>query len=302
MAEGRSEPESLDELYSRFRDGEEDSNKNTAEFVTNDLETLYNDTFATPGLRWRLKALNERLGSLRKGDFGFIFARPETGKTTFLASEVSYMASQLKPGDGPILHFNNEEQGKKVKIRYYQSALGVTLPELMSNREGNQKKYLEVTNGGQIQILDNAEIHRNRVNQICATLRPSLIIFDQIDKVKGFAADREDLRLGAIYIWARELAKVYCPVIGVCQADGTAEGVKYLTMEHVANAKTSKQAEADFILGIGCVHDPVFEFVRYFNISKNKLQGDEDTNPKLRHGRFECLIRPEIGRYEEYKK
>ena len=73
----------------------------------------------------------------------------------------------------------------------------------MSNREGNQKKYLEVTNEGQIQILDNAEIHRNRVNQICATLRPSLIIFDQIDKVKGFAADREDLRLGAIYIWAR---------------------------------------------------------------------------------------------------
>lgn len=608
VAEGRSEPESLDELYSRFRDGEEDSNKNTAEFVTNDLETLYNDTFATPGLRWRLKALNERLGSLRKGDFGFIFARPEsfsrdtevltphgwvtvdkvtnetyisqvnpdltttfvrpnaiypheqshcyhihdkigrvdlivteghgmiyekegklwkeradsvkyyqgvkhhvsaptsvntkvtfmpehrlaiayqadghtrnykeygytfsftkerkqqrlkeilddcgyeyseykdgnnghlgyyvkskirlykhfdwinlaliskewcqqfieelsywdstrrtnsrfkfdtinrsvadkvqaiailagyncllsihiddrspnysdvyslsirtnyqpvdgqcivkerisfkdttycfevssgmllvrrngavavsgnTGKTTFLASEVSYMASQLKPGDGPILWFNNEEQGKKVKIRCFQAALGVTLPELMSNREGNQKKYLEVTNEGQIQILDNAEIHRNRVNQICATLRPSLIIFDQIDKVKGFAADREDLRLGAIYIWARELAKVYCPVIGVCQADGTAEGVKYLTMEHVANAKTSKQAEADFILGIGCVHDPVFEFVRYFNISKNKLQGDEDTNPKLRHGRFECLIRPEIGRYEEYKK
>lgn len=608
VAEGRSEPESLDELYSRFRDGEEDSNKNTVEFVTNDLETLYNDTFATPGLRWRLKALNERLGSLRKGDFGFIFARPEsfsrdtevltpngwlavdkvttdtyisqvnkdltttfvqpkavhpheqthcyhihdelgrvdlivteghgmiyekdgklwkeradtvkyyqgkkhhvsaatslienvaflpehqlaiayqadghtrnykeygytfsfkkerkqqrlenildacgfeyskykdgnrghsgyyvkskirlhknfdwinlslvsqvwcqqfieelsywdatrrtetrfkfdttnknvadkvqaiailagyncllsvciddrspkysdiysltirtkyqpvdgqciikeripfkdttycfevpsgmllvrrngavavsgnTGKTTFLASEVSYMASQLKPGDGPILWFNNEEQGKKVKIRCFQAALGVTLPELMSNREGNQKKYLEVTNEGQIQILDNAEIHRNRVNQICATLRPSLIIFDQIDKVKGFAADREDLRLGAIYIWARELAKVYCPVIGVCQADGTAEGVKYLTMEHVANAKTSKSAEADFIIGIGCVHDPVFEFIRFFNISKNKLQGDEDTNPKLRHGRFECLIRPEIGRYEEYKK
>ena len=225
-----------------------------------------------------------------------------TGKTTFLTSEVSYMASQLKPGMGPILHFNNEEQGNKVKLRYFQATLGLTLTELMSNREVNQQKYLKETNEGQIQIYDNAEIHRNRVDAICANLRPSLIIFDQLDKIKGFAADREDLRLGAIYIWARELAKKYCPVIGICQADGTAEGVKYLTMDHAANAKTAKQAEADFIIGIGCVHDPVFEFVRYINIPKNKLQGDEDTDPKLRHSRFECLIRPEIGRYEDYKK
>ena len=160
-----------------------------------------------------------------------------TGKTTFLTSEVSYMASQLKPGMGPILHFNNEEQGNKVKLRYFQATLGLTLTELMSNREVNQQKYLKETNEGQIQIYDNAEIHRNRVDAICANLRPSLIIFDQLDKIKGFAADREDLRLGAIYIWARELAKKYCPVIGICQADGTAEGVKYLTMDHAANAK-----------------------------------------------------------------
>jgi replicative DNA helicase len=227
-------------------------------------------------------------------------ARPETGKTTFLSSEVSYMAEQLPEGAGPILWFNNEEQGDKVQTRCYQASLGLPLAELMSNRPLNTERYLS-NNGGQIKIHDNSEIHRNRVEAICRSLNPSLIIFDQLDKIKGFAADREDLRLGAIYIWARELAKKYCPVIGVCQADGTAEGVKWLTMDHVANAKTSKQAEADFILGIGCIHDPAFEFVRFFNISKNKLQGDEDTDPKLRHGRFECLIRPEVARYEDYK-
>lgn len=46
------------------------------------------------GLRWRLDCLNKSLGSLRPGDFGFIFARPETGKTTFLASEIAHMLSQ----------------------------------------------------------------------------------------------------------------------------------------------------------------------------------------------------------------
>jgi len=134
---------------------------------------------------------------------------------------------------------------------------------------------------------------------ICKNLKPSLIVFDQIDKLKGFDNDREDLRLGAIYIWARELAKTYCPVIGVCQADVSGEGKKWLTMDNVANAKTSKQAEADWILGIGAVHDIGLEFIRYLHLSKNKLDGDENTDPLLRHGRCEVKINPNIARYEE---
>ena len=55
-------------------------------FVTQDLELLLNDAQVTQGLRWKLENLNKSLGSLRKGDFGFFFARPETGKTTFLCS------------------------------------------------------------------------------------------------------------------------------------------------------------------------------------------------------------------------
>lgn len=91
-------------------------------FVTDDLEVLASEVLTTPGLRWRLKTLNEIFGSLRKGDFGFVFARPETGKTTFLASETTYMAEQLSDDAGPILWFNNEEQGNKVKIRCYQAS------------------------------------------------------------------------------------------------------------------------------------------------------------------------------------
>ena len=104
---------------------------------------------------------------------------------------------------------------------------------------------------------------------------------------------------GAIYQWGRELAKGFAPFVGVSQADGTAEGQKWLTMAHVANAKTAKQAEADWILGIGKTHDQDTEQVRYLAISKNKLIGDADTINEQRHGRFECLIRPEIARYAD---
>lgn len=268
------------------------------EYVTDDLDDILSSTIQTPGLRWRLASLNRSLGSLRKGDFGFIFARPETGKTTFLASEVTHMAEQLKESDGPILWFNNEEQGKKVKLRCYQACLGATLPQIQAHPKEAREKWKSRVND-RIRIVDSASISRREVEAICKKENPSLIIFDQIDKIKGFKADREDLAMGAIYQWARELAKTYAPIIGVCQADGTAEGERWLHMGHVANAKTAKQAEADFILGIGKTNVGGMEFIRFLNISKNKLTGDADSLPGARHWRGEVTIEPDIARYND---
>ena len=292
VAEGRKPLSSILDFYSRLEDREKIDD---VKFVTDDLEELYNETIHKSGLRWRLPTLNKMLGSLRKGDFGFLFARPETGKTTFLASEVTHMASQT---ENPILWFNNEEQGNKVKVRCYQAALGCDLTKLYQDRPKSYAEFIKRTSG-RIKIFDSASTHKRQIESICKEFKPSLIIFDQIDKIKGFDADREDLRLGAIYIWARELAKIHAPIIGVCQSDVTGEGKKWLDMSNVANAKTSKQAEADWILGIGAVHDIGLEHIRYLHLSKNKLSGDEDSDPKLRHGKMEVVIKPEFARYYE---
>lgn len=267
-------------------------------FVTTSITQIIHEIFQKSGLRWRLDALNKSLGSLRKGNFGFLFARPEVGKTTFLASEISFMLTQLKDDHGPIIWFNNEQVGAEVMLRMYQGYFGLRLEQIKSNPEKYEKEFEEQTNG-RFKLVDNANVEKGLVERLLKQYNPSLVIFDQIDKIKGFAADREDLRLGAIYIWARELAKTYCPVVGICQADGSAEGLKWLTMDNVANAKTSKQAEADWILGMGAVHSEGMQFIRYLNISKNKLMGDDDTIPKLRHGRFEVLIEPEIARFKD---
>lgn len=295
--EGRKELSEVLDYVSSIQ--QEEENKTTEEFVTDDLEEIYKERRLKPGLRWRLDTLNKSLGSLRKGDFGFIFARPETGKTTFLASEITYMASQLKDEDGPILWFNNEEGGSKVKLRIMQAALKLNLTTLYSDRPKNNINYLKVTKE-KIKLKDDAAINRRTVELLCKELKPSLILFDQIDKIKGFENDREDLRLGAIYTWAREIAKKHCPVIGVCQSDGSGENKKWLTMENVANAKTSKQAEADWILGIGTVHDEGLKYVRYLHLSKNKCDGDEDTVPEMRHGKMEVLIKPDVARYCDF--
>jgi replicative DNA helicase len=295
VEEGLAKPEDLQKLFDEFGASEIEIEESTV--VDMSLADLYDTQIKTPGLRWRLNFLNKSLGSLRKGDFGFIFARPETGKTTFLASEVSHMVQQAQ---GDIIWFNNEEQGSKVAIRCFQAVLGLETNDMFHNIEENQKKY-EALTGNRIKIYDFDDSSRSsRIEAILKESNPALIIFDQIDKIKGFKADRNDLELKMIYQWAREIAKKYAPVIAVSQAGGSGEGKLWLTMDDVDGSKTGKQGEADWILGIGKETDNTSR-LRYLNISKNKLIGDQDTKPDLRHGSSQVLIKPEIARFEDIR-
>ena len=290
---GKKTTAQLLDLFNEFEHQEVETDE--IKPVTMNLKELYETQIKTPGLRWRVDWLNKSLGSLRKGDFGFIFARPETGKTTFLASEITNMVNQT---DGDILWFNNEEQGNKVGIRVFQAALGLNIKELFTNDDIKQAKYEELTQD-RIKILDFEDSSsKHRIEAVLKHYNPALIIFDQIDKIRGFKGERNDLELKQIYQWAREIAKTYAPVIAVSQANGDAEGKLFLTMDMVDGSKTAKQGEADWILGIGKEQDNTSR-TRYFNISKNKLIGDSDTMPDLRHGSTQVLIKPEIARYED---
>jgi len=265
-------------------------------FVTDSLLEIEKELFHEQGLNWRLGSLNRSFGPLRRGNFGFIFARPESGKTTFLSSEVSNFVSQT---DGNILWFNNEQPGNEVKRRIIQSYFGVLSHVVTERKETLGKIFVEKTSG-RIKVTDDEwDNSRSAVERMCRDHNPSLIIFDQIDKIRGFSNDRYDLEMKEIYQWARELARQYGPVIGVCQAGSTGDNKQYLDMNDVDSSKTSKQGEADWILGIGKSHQPGLEHVRFFNISKNKLLGGPQTEESMRHGKWQVKFKPEIGRYED---
>lgn len=297
IAEGTKGIDSLPSTLAEFQQELDFSpSDEVSPFVTMSLENLEHETYTQSGLRWRLPSLNRNLGSLRKGDFGFVFARPETGKTTFLASEITYMAEQA---NGMVLWINNEEQGSKVLLRSIQGSFGVTLPVLFANKETYQTRYQDGP-GKNLRILDEVSISKSRIEELCKAYNPCLIIIDQIDKIKGFSDDRLDIELKEIYTWARELAKTYGPVIGICQAGSSGDGKRFLTMNDVDNSKTGKQGEADFILAIGKVYDDGLENVRYLHLCKNKLLGDVDANPSMRHGKWEVKIKPDVARYEDF--
>jgi KaiC/GvpD/RAD55 family RecA-like ATPase len=293
LSKGEGNLETLLKLYEQLH--QPTTNHLQLRRVSNKLGDLLHNTYKSQGLRWRLNCLNKSLGSLRAGDFGFIFARPETGKTTFLASEVSNFLQQT---DRPVIWFCNEEQGDKVNLRVLQAFFGCDLTQLMGNEAFYEREFLNSV-GDNWQLYDSANIGKRDVEDLVSSEEPALVVYDQLPKIKGFQNDREDLRLGSIFQWARELAKEGHASIGVSQADGTAEGVRYLNMGHVANAKTAVQAEADWVLGIGKVHEQTLERVRYLAISKNKLFGDPDSDPALKHGHFEVLINTQQARYED---
>ncbi len=262
------------------------------EFASLDLDEILHDTVLSHGLRWRLKSMNYMLGSLRKGNFGFIFARPETGKTTFLASELSFMLDHI---DTPVVWFNNEQKDTEVALRMYQAYFGIDQDTLIKNKDYYKQKFPK----DKFKLFGGGTIYKRDIENICKELNPSVIVFDQIDKLKGWKMheNRLDMSYKEIYQWARELAKEYCPVMGVCQAGGTAEGKKWLTMDDVDSSKTAKQGEADWILGIGKTNEEGTSNVRYLHLSKNKLPGDTDTIKTERHGKFEVFIEPNIARY-----
>ncbi len=266
--------------------------------TTSDIEQILGESFLTPGLRWRLDSMNKSLGSLRKGNNGDVIARIETGKTTWVASEITFMAEQ-EACTGPIILFNNEQPNNDVMMRLYQASLGWTLEQVYSNPKEAKRLYLQKTQGKIFLPEFNGRYTAKDVERYCAKFQPSLIVFDAKDKILGFKDDRKDQELAAIAIWTRDLAKEYCPTIGIGQADGPGEGQKWLTTANMSNAKTDKPAESDWILGIGKIPDSGYEMLRFFYLSKNKLMGDKDTDPKKRHNKWETLILPEIARYQD---
>ncbi len=298
VAEGRADPSKLAERLEDFTTYKVDQDESSDDDIyVPDLVGIFEARAKMPGLRWRLKALNQMLGPLRKGNYGVAFARPETGKTTFLASEITFMAQQCSE-EHPVIWFNNEESRDAVAIRIIQGTLGITKEQYSQNIKGFAEQYQKEM-GRRLVLVDDASLTRHKAEKIIERLEPGLVVVDQIGKVQGFEEDRDDLKLGAIHQWGRQIAKTVCPAIGIAQADGTAEGMKWLNQGHVANAKTAIQAEADWILGIGKTHKQEEEMVRFLHCPKNKLEGGEESVEEMRHGRVAVLIEPTIARYKD---
>jgi len=260
-----------------------------------DLEDQLQDLDVSQKFEWRLNELQLSLGSIKQGDFIIVGARPDSGKTTFLASEVTFFASQLQD-DQCILWLNNEEMLQRVRQRQAQAALGWTYAEIMLDPAVTTEKYNKALGGkGRLVTYDDSNMTVSDVDKAVALYKPSIIVIDQLWKLGGYEKEStsEVDRFARIAKHLRSLAKETGPVITTSQLDGSADGVTYPDMGALYNSKTAIQGEADAIIMIG-IDLETSPTKRYIRAPKNKLPfGD----PKFRNAGHIVDIDAEHARY-----
>jgi replicative DNA helicase len=246
------------------------------------------------GLHWRLPCLNRHIKPLVGGDFVVVAARPDKGKTTFCASELTFMASQVDAvypeQKRSILWFNNEGPGKRIITRNFQAALNATVEDLvaLSNTPADpefahyktmvRQRYAEALGGrpGVLRVFDIHDMWNYEVEDLMKLYPPALVVFDMIDNIKfGGEANnngqRTDQLLEAMYQWARFMGVKYdCAIIANSQISADGDGLQYPTLPMLKDSKTGKQGAADVIITIGTVNDPMLVNSRYIGTTKNK--------------------------------
>lgn len=246
-------------------------------YIQTPIEELMQKEFDNSGLKWRLACLNASMRGLRPGDFGIIAGRPDKGKTSFLASECTFMAPQLPP-DQNVIWLNNEGPGERIIPRLYQAALGYTMEQMKDAiRSGTLVDAYRAALGGRLDRIRIFDIHGFDVGQVEAILQdnePGLVIYDMIDNIKGFGNEsRTDRALEEMYKWARERSVKYNAAgIATSQISNDGDGLQFPTLGMLKDSKTGKQGACDFQLMIGASNDPQLDTSRFLGLPKNKLR------------------------------
>lgn len=230
-------------------------------FKCDNVEELFHSTDKEQGLRWRLNFLNENIGGVKKGMLIVVAAYVNVGKTAFVCSEVTNMASQLK--DGVILWLNNEEYESRVALKLYQSALNATYNDLRERPSEAQDAYRKKMHGDKdrIKIVDISKKTLLGIRALFEKYRPKLVVIDQASNINNTSRKSfsEQDNLKTIFQSLRDMSKEYCPIIAICQASSAnvynkgdkTEYVLYPDFSNLYYSKVGIQGTADVILMIG---------------------------------------------------
>ena len=247
------------------------SDKTTYTEVTHGLSDLFSQETAEPDFPFDWDILANRLPGMDRGGLGIIFARPETGKTTFC----SFLAAKYIKQKQKVVYWANEEEAAKIKRRILQSYFEMTTDELRSSSAEFDARYLAEIDP-YLTVMDAVGMSMDELNDYAQLNEPDVMFCDQLDKfrVEGNFS-RGDERLKETYVLAREVAKRNKLLVwAVSQASYDGHDRQFIDYSMMDNSKTGKAGEADVIIGIGKTGTSEEEnTVRHICISKNKVNG-----------------------------
>lgn len=289
IASMNNDENNFDEIATLSRAGNDLREEDTYEEVSTDLEEALKAASPENLFKFRMPVLREALSGAGRGNFVIIMARPEIGKSSFAADcAVGYAEQGLK-----VHYFGNEEPSHKIILNMARAKFhknDAQLRAFVSGKEFDTDAWKLIQSN--LSMFDCVGMSIEELSHHAETERPDVIIADQMDKFKiGGRHGSETERRNALYVNAREIAKRNdLLAIALCQASADAQDHRYIDYSMADMSKTGKAAEADLFIGIGA--DPGVEetFMRYFTVSKNKIDGTK--------GCFEAFFRPQENKWE----
>ena len=255
--------------------------------VKDDVQDYINGWDQGFEFRFDLQSLADKIGGAGRGNLGIIFARPETGKTTFC----TYLVAEYIRQGFKVAYFANEEPGRLVKGRVFSAYLKRSIDEMKQNIEHSMEVYRNEIEPN-LKLLEGRGITLQEIEKFVDIHKPDVVMVDQLDKVViSGNFSRTDEKLRALYESSRAIAKKQQVLLwSVSQASYDAQGRQEVDFSMLENSRTGKAAEADIIIGIGKNYGEEEDYIRHLCVSKNKLNGW--------HGTVTCSIDIHRARYE----
>lgn len=253
------------------------------DYIDTDVVDIMAKTDEGHGFKFPLLCLQDCIRVLLPGDSVAIAARPDSGKTSFIAYNLVRMAEtahRLYPGR-PILWFNNEGQGENIIPRIYQTALEVTLPELAElgkDRAKLHKAYEKAIKAPPniIRVKDMHGATLAKAEQVIEAMNPCMVIWDMLGNFKLSTYDSTSNKASQVeQLWqeVRELAVRYNFVsFATVQVSADGKNDLFPPLDALKDSKTGIQGATDVIIMVGSVDDPSLESRRGISTPKNKRQ------------------------------
>ena len=254
-----------------------------ASYIDTPIADILGEVSADKGLKFRrISVLRDGILGMQGGASVLIAARPDKGKTSFIADCITDMAPQCVThfgADRPILWLCNEGDGKRIIPRIYQAALGKNLYEVtdMSNAGTLVKAYCESIGADSryIRVKNAHGMSLAAIEQVVESMRPSLVVFDMAAHIKlgknmggGNKADEVE----AIWVGIREMAVIHDFVaFGTCQISAEGGDQLYPSYSALKDSKTAAQGAVDVIIMVGSLENPAAMGLRGISTPKNKF-------------------------------
>lgn len=252
------------------------------DYVDTPIEEILGEISNDAGIKFRrITVLREGLAGLQGGASLAVAARPDKGKTSFLADVLTDFAPQCVAHfgeDRPVLWLCNEGAGKRIVPRIYQAALGADLNEIIAkSNAGTLRSEYEAAIGAPanfIRVKDAHGMSMAQIEQVVEAMRPSVVVFDMIANVRLGKATGGNKADEVEQLWqaAREMA-VQKDFIALSTVQISAEGdnMLYPSYSALKDSKTAVQGATDVIIMLGSLNSPEMAALRGISTPKNKF-------------------------------